>query len=103
MKSSNSSAASQKPNAMFLDLRSGKTSGLWSETDGAFLGEYSRRNTSESPNVAVESTPFSILEANAPEKYSLSRKAGLGILRRAESRGKTLHPVLVEAINQTTL
>jgi len=57
-------------------------------------------NTGESPNVAVESTLSSILEANAPEKYYLSAKACEGILRRAERRGKKLPKMLKDALEQ---
>jgi hypothetical protein len=38
------------------------------------------------------------LEAQAPAKYSLSKKACEGILRRAAKRGKTLPPMLKEAL-----
>ena len=39
-----------------------------------------------------------ILEDAPPPKYYLSRKACLGILRRAEERGKSLPPQLKEAL-----
>ena len=39
-----------------------------------------------------------ILEENAPEKYSLSARACLGILTRAERRGKALPPILWDAL-----
>lgn len=71
------------------------------ETDGALLTEFLMLNTGESPNVAVESTLSSILEANVPDKYSLSAKACEGILRRAERRGKSLPPMLKAALEQT--
>jgi hypothetical protein len=57
-------------------------------------------NTGESPNVVVESTLSSILEANVPEKYHLSVTACEGILRRAERRGKQLPAMLKEALKQ---
>lgn len=60
------------------------------EDDGAWLGECMMRNTGESPNAAVESRLSQILEVTPQEKYSLSAKACLGILRRAERRGKDL-------------
>ena len=50
------------------------------------------------PNVAVASRSSQILEANAPQKYYLSAKACLGIIRRAERRGKELPPTLREAL-----
>ena len=40
------------------------------------------------PKDAKESSLSQILEAGAPEKYSLSARACLGILKRAEKRGK---------------
>ena len=70
------------------------------ETDGALRTEFLTLNTGECPNVAVESTLSSILEANAPEKYYLSAKACEGILRRAERRGKELPTMLREALEE---
>lgn len=67
------------------------------EDDGAWLGECMTRNTGECPNVAVESRLSQILEATPPAKYSLTAKACLGILRRAERRGKDL-PKLLKAV-----
>lgn len=74
----------------------GATTMKW-EDDGAWLGECMTRNTGESPNVAVESRLSQILEATPPAKYSLTAKACLGILRRAERRGKDL-PELLKAV-----
>lgn len=42
----------------------------------------------------------SILMVNVPERYSLSQKACLGILRRAEKRGKELPEVLRRALER---
>ena len=67
--------------------------GTWTD-DGAWLGEYTTRNTGESPNAAVVSRLSQILEATPQEKYSLSAKACQGILRRAERRGKDLPETL---------
>lgn len=39
-----------------------------------------------------------ILEDTPPPKYYLSRRACLGILRRAKERGKALPPQLKEAL-----
>jgi hypothetical protein len=55
-------------------------------------------NTGASPNVAQESTLSQILLAQVPEKYYLSPKACLGILRRASERGKELPEVLKRAL-----
>ena len=70
------------------------------ETGFPSHGEQWMLNTGEYPNVVVESTLSSILEANAPEKYYLSAKACEGILRRAERRGKELPPMLKAALEQ---
>ncbi len=112
---SSSKSSSREP----LCLRFLKTDGpmqtVIAVTDGASLTEFSMLNTGESPSeidiqeicssvaphsVAEESTLSSILEANVPEKYYLSPKACEGILRRAESRGKELKPILKEALIQ---
>lgn len=61
----------------------------WTD-DGVLLGELSTLNTGECPNVAVESRLSQILEDAPLPKYCLSAKACLGILRRAERRGKDL-------------
>ena len=87
---------------MFLDLR--QVNGIlpvpsW-EMDGASLGELSTLNTGEYPSGARESTLSQILEANALEKYYLSKKACEGILRRAERRGKALPEMLREALEE---
>ena len=100
--SSRRSAPSKMKPPMFLDLR--QANGIlpvpsW-EMDGASLGELSTLNTGEFPNVARESTLSQILEANAPEKYYLSKKACEGILRGAERRGKVLPPMLKEALEE---
>jgi hypothetical protein len=63
-------------------------------------GAYSMQGTGECPNVAVASSLSQILEANAPEKYSLSPKACQGILRRAKKRGKALPQALQMALEQ---
>ena len=94
------------PKCMFLNLREKErqtdlTGSLLEASwvmDGLSLGELSTLNTGESPSVAVESTLFSILEVNAPEKYYLSAKACQGILNRAKRRGKQLPAMLEEAL-----
>ena len=50
------------------------------------------RNIGECPNAAVESFLSRILQPmeDVQKKYYLSRKACLGILRRAQERGKEL-------------
>ena len=56
------------------------------------------RNTEASPSVAVESTLSQILEERPHPKYYLTRKACLGIIRRASERGKPLPPQLLAAL-----
>ena len=58
------------------------------------------RNTGEFPNADAASTLSQILQAEVPEKYYLSQKACLGILRRASARGKELPEVLRKALIQ---
>ena len=58
-------------------------------------------NTGEFPSEDAASTLSQILQAEVPEKYYLSQKACLGILRRASARGKELPPeVLRKALIQ---
>ena len=99
--SKRSPKSTMKP-PMYLDLR--QESGIlpvpsW-EMDGVSLGELSTLNFGECPSAAVESTLSQILEANAPEKYYLSKRACEGILRRAERRGKVLPTMLREALEE---
>ena len=72
---------------------------IW-ETDGAWLTEFSMLNTGPSPNEEQESTLSQILLAEVPQKYYLSPKACLGILRRASVRGKELPEVLRKALER---
>ena len=72
---------------------------IW-ETDGRWLTEFLTLNTGASPNEEVESTLSEILLAEVPEKYYLSPKACLGILRRASARGKELPEVLKKALER---
>ena len=60
-------------------------------------GEFRGRNTGASPKDAIESTLSQILQADAPAKCFLSKRACEGILRRAQRRGKELPPMLKEA------
>ena len=57
-------------------------------------------NTEEFPREENESTLSQILQAGVPEKYYLSQKACLGILRRASERGKQLPDVLKKALER---
>ena len=57
-------------------------------------------STGECPNVENVSTLSQILQANVPEKYSLSPRACLGILQRASVRGKELPELLRKALER---
>ena len=85
---------------MLLDLRpgAGNMLGAYWEYDPPWLGSFGTPNTSECPKDAVECSLWQILQATAPSRYSLSQTACLGILRRAECRGKSLPPLLEAAL-----
>ena len=94
------SYGSKNHTLMLLDLRPGAGNMLgpcW-EYDPAWLGRHGPLNTSECPKGAVESSLSQILQAQVLSKYYLSRIACLGILRRAEERGKPLPPQLEQAL-----
>ena len=55
-----------------------------------YVGESSTLNTGVSPRAERGSSLWQILEPHPHRKYFLSRKACLGILRRARKRGKVL-------------
>ncbi len=57
-------------------------------------------NTGESPSEENASTLSQILQANVPERYSLSPRACLGILQRASVRGKELPELLKKALTR---
>ena len=85
---------------LFLDLRPGAGNLLgpsWA-LDSPLLGASWTLNTGESPNVVNESSLSQILEDSPPPRYYLSRKACLGILRRAAERGKALPKQLQAAL-----
>ena len=90
---------------LFLDLRraSGQRQDASWQMGGALLGEYSMHSFGESPKEDVESHLSQILEDNPHQKYCLSDRACLGILNRANRRGKVLPNVLEEALIQTIL
>ena len=57
-------------------------------------------STGEFPNAENESFLSQILQTGVPEKYYLSQKACLGILRRASARGKKLPELLQKALER---
>ena len=87
---------------MYLCLRQdgGNLLGASWETVGALPGAHWTHNTGEFPSVERESFLWQILQENAPERYFLTRIACMGILRRAEKRGKELPPMLKEALEE---
>ena len=101
--SSKKSVVYRRSPYLYLDRRMGYglLPGLCWDRDSLLLGEYWTLNFGESPRDGVESSLSQILEDNAPEKYSLSAKACLGILKRAEKRGKKIPAMLWEALVET--
>ena len=91
-RSSRRSSRLRNQSFMLLDLRSGAGNilGPYWEIDPPWLGCGGTLNTSECPKDAVESSLSAILQDSVPSKYYLTRKACLGILRRAEEREKDL-------------
>lgn len=102
--SSKSSVGSKTKMPISLDLRRGGVSGLLAEpsweTGIPWLGASSTLNFGEFPNVVEESGLSQILEDNVPQRYYLSARACVGVLRRAERRGKELKPILKLALEQ---
>ena len=91
---------SQRPAFQCLTAEDGH-SPEWLELAGlTSLGGRWTPNAGESPNVEREFSLWRILEADAPPKYSLSPKACLGILRRAESKNRKLPDNLRIALEQ---
>lgn len=71
----------------------------WSNSGMASLGGYLTLSTSEWPSDAAVCSLSDVLETGpVPPKYFLSPKACLGILRRAEKRGRELPPSLRAAL-----
>ena len=83
---------SDRPKFQYLNMANGQTPEWQNCLSVKSHGASSMLNTGESPNDAVESFLLRILQpmTDVPEKYYLSRKACLGILRRAQERGKEL-------------
>ncbi|AME03649.1 hypothetical protein AXE86_05950 [Selenomonas sp. oral taxon 136] len=83
---------SDRPKFQYLNMANGQTPEWLNATSVKSHGASSTRNIGECPNVAVESFLSRILQpmTDVLEKYYLSAKACLGILRRAKERGKEL-------------
>ena len=100
--SSKRSAPSKAKAFLFLNLQRGNGAApetLW-QTDFPLRGGCLTPNFGESPNEENASTLSQILQAGVPEKYYLSPKACLGILRRASARGKELPELLRKALER---
>lgn len=85
---------------MLLDLRTGAGNilGSYWEIYPPWLGPPGTLNTSECPRPVEGSSLSQILLDTVPSKYYLSRRACLGILKRAEARNKPLPPALETAL-----
>ena len=70
----------------------------WMEMGGRLPGEQWMPSTSESLRGGEDCFLSCVLMDTVPEKYFLSEKACLGILRRSQKRGKTLPEVLETAL-----
>ena len=100
-KSSNSSSVSKNPRQQFLCLRDGSTpERSWVTVILSPGASSTPRRVGESHKDGKEYFLSSILLASVPERYSLSQKACLGILRRARLRGKELPEVLRKALER---
>ena len=98
--SSKRSAKSKMPKCQYLFLESGRTQeGSW-ETATQLRGGSLTLSFGEFPNAENVSTLSQILQVGVPEKYYLSQKACLGILRRASARGKQLPELLRKALEK---
>ena len=94
------SATSRMKPYQFLRLVSGnKQEVLW-EIISPLPGECLTLNTGEFPNEENASSLSQILQVGVPEKYYLSQKACLGILKRASARGKELPATLQTALER---
>lgn len=100
--SSKNFVGSKTKEPLFLNLQGG--GGLIQEPSWEkgipSLGGCLMLNFGECPNVVEESGLWQILEANVPQKYFLSARACVGVLRRAERRGKELPEILETALKQ---
>ena len=91
---------SRGPRCLCLRKTAGPTPTFTWETDGALRTALSTLNIGESPSEGAAVTLSEILQADAPDGYSLSPRACQGILRRAFARGKELPDILRLALEQ---
>ena len=98
--SSKNSAKSKTQIYLSLNLRSGKyQEKSWEKVSLSPTGQ-SMLSTGVFPREECVSTLSQILMVNVPQKYYLSPRACLGILRRASERGKKLPDVLESALRK---
>ena len=81
-------------------FRNGEKDWLWLQTSTDSQPEKFclTLNIGEKPREENPTHLSEILQDKTNEKYNLSEKACIGILRRAEKRGKALPPILKEAL-----
>ena len=91
---------SRQPRCLRLKKGNGQTPTISWETDGPLRIEFLMRNGGAFPKEDNESFLSQILQANVPQRFYLSRKACLGILRRASARGKELPTILKTALER---
>lgn len=78
------------------------SSAAWRNSGMGSPTEFWTLNSSEFHNAAAVCSLSDILEiGDVPERYYLSEKASMGILRRAEKRGKSLPEHLEKALKES--
>ena len=94
--------ASQKPIFQCLKMEDGQQPEWFNAQSVKLHGEFLTLNFGEFPNEERESSLSQILQqpTDVPEKYYLSAKAVIGILKRAQKRNKELPFALKEALIQ---
>ena len=101
-KKSSKSSKQKSPICLVLSRGGGQRADVCTPTwdIGALLGEFTMLSTGESPRGESASRLSQILEDSPHPKYSLSARACVGILNRANKRGKALPPELKEALER---
>lgn len=89
------------PKSLSQQGEDGRVLVLCARTNVKSHGESWMPNISESPNAAEECFLSQIVETDVSPKYYLSDRAKQGILQRAQRRGKTLPPLLLQALTGT--
>ena len=87
---------------VFQCLESGQHAEWQGSRSATSHGESLTLNIGESPSVAVESSLSQILQPqeDVPQKYFLSKRGCLGILRRAAAKNKVLPMELEQALRE---